>query len=114
MGDETGEEPRVIQLFSMKEDNQDSFVSPWTAAHVLSGAAAKAIGISFSMNFLLHAVYELKDLTNDEVYNSPLNSIGDQFASMAGHYVATKGQQMWVWAFLAVYAALVYGGHQYG
>ena len=48
------------------------------------------------MNFLIHA-YELKDtMKKDEVYNSNINGLGDQFASMAGHEVANKGQTTWV------------------
>ena len=45
-----------MRLFSIREEEVDSFFTPWTAIHALSGAAAKAVGISFSTNFLVHAV----------------------------------------------------------
>ena len=114
-GEELNEKSREMRLFSIREEEVDSFFTPWTAIHALSGAAAKAVGISFSTNFLVHAVYEVKDLSNTkEVYNSPINSLGDQFASMAGHYMANKGQTTWVWIWFLVYAAAVASGNQYG
>ena len=113
--EEPEEKERDFRLFAMREDHVDSFFTPWTAVHLLSGAASKAVGVSFSTNFLLHAVYEIKDLSNTKkVYNSAINSIGDQFASMAGHYMANKGQTTWVWIWFMVYAAAVASGNQYG
>ena len=114
-GEELEEKSRQFRLFAQREEGVDSLFTPWSSIHLLSGAAAKAVGISFSMNFLVHAVYEVKDLSNTkEIYNSPTNSIGDQFASMAGHYMANKGQTTWVWIWFLVYAAAVASGNQYG
>ena len=116
MASETVEDKeRPFRFFSMKEAKVDSLITPWTAIHALSGAAAKAVGMSFSTNFLVHAIYEIKDITNrDEIYNSNINSVGDQFASAIGHYLASKGQTRWVWLWFLVYAAAVVTGNQYG
>ena len=109
------EKDRPFLLFAMREEHVDSLFTPWTSVHFLSGAAAKAIGVSFSMNFLIHAVYELKDvLKKDQVYNSAINSLGDQFASMGGHYVANTGQTMWVWLWLIMFATAVATGNDWG
>lgn len=106
---------RQFKLFAEKEDKDDSLFTPWSLVHFTSGAAACAVGVSFSINFLVHAVYEMKDLQKAEtVYNSKINSVGDQFASMAGHYIAKKGQMTWVWVWLASFFALVYSGDDYG
>ena len=108
------EKNRPFRLFAMREDNVDSLLTPWSSVHFLSGAAMKAI-VSFSMNFLIHAVYELKDvLKQDQVYNSAINSVGDQFASMGGHYVANKGQTTWVALWLIMFATAVYTGNEWG
>ena len=53
-------------------------------------------------------------MSKDEVYNSAVNSIGDQFASMAGHSIANKGQTTWVWLWFLVYAASIAGGDELG
>ena len=113
--EEESDKDRPFRLFSMREEHVDSLFTPWTAVHALSGAAAKAVGMSFSTNFLMHAMYEMKDLMHtDEVYNSPINSIGDQFASMGGHYIANKGQTTWVWLWFLLFAAAVYTGNTWG
>ena len=116
MGSEGSEDKdRQFKLFAEKEDKDDSLFTPWSLVHFTSGAASCALGVSFSINFLVHAVYEMKDLQKAEtVYNSKINSVGDQFASMAGHYIATKGQMTWVWVWLASFFALVYSGDDYG
>ena len=109
------EKDRPFQLFAMKEEHVDSLFTPWTSVHFLSGAAAKAIGVSFSMNFLIHAVYELKDtMKKDDVYNSNINGLGDQFASMAGHEIANKGQTTWVFLWLIMFATAVHTGNDWG
>ena len=47
-------------------------------------------------------MYEVKDqMSKDEIYNSAINSLGDQFASMTGHYMANKGQTVWVYLWFA-------------
>ena len=53
---------RQFKLFAEKEDKDDSLFTPWSLVHFTSGAAACAVGVSFSVNFLVHAVYEMKDL----------------------------------------------------
>jgi hypothetical protein len=113
--EEVEKKDRPFRLFSMREENVDSMFTPWTLVHALSGAASKAVGMSFSTNFMVHAVYEVKDLmSQDEVYNSAVNSIGDQFASMAGHSIANKGQTTWVWLWFIVYAAAIATGNELG
>ena len=60
-------------------------------------------------------MYEVKDqMSKDEIYNSAINSLGDQFASMTGHYMANKGQTVWVYLWFACYAAAIYTGNAYG
>ena len=113
--EEPEKKDRPFRLISMREEHVDSMFTPWSAIHALSGAASKAVGMSFSTNFLVHAVYEFKDMTNrDLMYNSAINSVGDQFASMAGHYMATKGDTTWVWLWFLVYAAALKTGRELG
>ena len=109
------EEDRPFVLIALKEDEVDSVFTPWTINHLLSGAAANAVGMSFTTNFLLHGMYEIKDqMAKHEIYNSAINSLGDQFASMAGHYMASKGQNVWVYLWFVCYAAAIYTGNAYG
>ena len=111
----SSEKDRPFTLIAMKEEEVDSVFTPWTINHLLSGAAAKAIGMSFMTNFLLHGMYEVKDqLDTKEIYNSAINSLGDQFASMTGHYMANKGQTVWVYLWFAGYAAAIYSGNLFG
>ena len=109
------EKDRPFVLIALKEDEVDSVFTPWTINHLLSGAAAKAVGMNFTTNFLLHGMYEVKDqMSKDEIYNSAINSLGDQFASMTGHYMANKGQTVWVYLWFACYAAAIYTGNAFG
>ena len=109
------EKDRPFVLIAMREDDVDSVFTPWTVNHLLSGAAAKAVGMSFMANFLVHGMYEIKDQqSTHEIYNSPVNSLGDQFASMAGHYMASKGQTVWVYLWFLGYAAAISSGNMYG
>ena len=106
---------RPFVLIALREEEVDSVFTPWTINHLLSGAAAKAVGMSFTTNFMLHGMYEIKDqMSKDEIYNSAINSLGDQFASMTGHYMASKGQHVWVYLWFLGYAAAIATGNAYG
>jgi len=106
---------RDFVLIALREDEVDSVFTPWTINHILAGCAAKAVGMDFMTNFLVHGMYEVKDQMDiKEIYNSPINSLGDQFASMAGHYMATKGQYVWVYIWFLGYAAAIATGNAYG
>ena len=106
------EKDRDFVLIALKEDEVDSVFTPWTINHILAGASAKAVGMTFMQNFLLHGMYEVKDqMDKKEIYNSPINSLGDQFASMAGHYMANKGQTVWVYLWILGYAAAISTGN---
>jgi len=109
------EKDRDFVLIALKEDELDSVFTPWSINHLLSGAAAKAVGMSFTANFLLHGMYEIKDqMKIEEIYNSPINSLGDQFASSLGHYMASKGQTIWVYLWIVGFAAATATGNVYG
>ena len=51
----SSEKDRPFTLIALKEDEVDSVFTPWTINHLLSGAAAKAVGMNF-MNFMLHGM----------------------------------------------------------
>ena len=76
-------------LYSLDEKLEDAFLTPWSWVHFLSGAAMKGLGLSFPVAFVVHGAYEMKDRSDHqsgEVYNSQLNSLGDQTVAMLGWY----------------------------
>ena len=80
-----------LRIFALREREVDDFVAiltPWSIVHFLSGAAAKQVNMPFSWFFIAHAVYEAKDQVEREtgkIYNSAVNSIGDQTVAVLGH-----------------------------
>jgi hypothetical protein len=78
-------------------------ITPFTGIHFLSGAAANVLlrklnipyGIAFTLWFLIHMLYELKDLhgsyvknSNDYYHNhSIINSISDQVFALLGFII---------------------------
>jgi hypothetical protein len=85
-----------LRLFALREREIDPFVAlttPWSLVHFLSGAAAKQVGISMPWFFIGHAVYEAKDMVESEtgkIYNSAVNSVGDQTVAVLGHILAPR------------------------
>ncbi len=104
-----------MALFARKEAAVDSFLTPWSIVHFFSGGAAKALGVTFWQNFLFHGMYELKDnFDSDFIYNSTLNSIGDQAMSMLGHHSAKVGDQLWFYLWLITWGGAIYSGEAFG
>jgi hypothetical protein len=84
---------RLLALREREEDDYVAFITPWSLVHFLSGAAAKQVHMPATWFFILHAAYEAKDQIEretGEVYNSAVNSIGDQTVAMIGHILAPK------------------------
>ena len=82
-----------MTLYSTDEKYEDALFTPWTAVHTLSGAAMKGLGLDWVTTFGIHLLYEAKDRSeHDEgsVYNSMLNSFGDQTACMIGWHLTPK------------------------
>ena len=79
------EKDRPFVLIALKEDEVDSVFTPWTINHLLSGAAAKAVGMNFMTNFMLHGMYEVKDqMSKDEIYNSAIKSVCEYDRALHG------------------------------
>ena len=97
------------KFFATSEEKVDALLTPWSLVHFLSGAAAKGIGWGFWLNFGFHAAYEVKDHFNlENVYNSKLNSVGDQACSIAGWMSVKKNDIKWLYIWLAAYC-VAYG-----
>ena len=95
-------------LYSDDEKYEDALFTPWSFVHYMSGCAMKGLGVSFVNTFAIHLLYEAKDRDEHErgeVYNSMINSIGDQGCCMAGWYLTpAKYDPKWVFWFLASWA----------
>ena len=96
-----------IEIFAMSEDgDRVVLITPWSAVHYFSGAAAKEIGIPFDWWFMLHLAYEVKDQILNELggeHNSFLNSMADQAFASAGHILSFKwGRINYTITFLAM------------
>ena len=80
-----------VKIAALSENEDDPFVvllTPWSLTHFLSGCAAKQVHIPLSWWFMLHGAYEIKDQVvreTGEVYNSVVNSVGDQTCAVLGH-----------------------------
>ena len=92
-------------LYSTDEKYEDALLTPWSFVHYMSGAAMAGLGFGWPATFGIHLLYEAKDRDEHdrgEVYNSMLNSIGDQTCCMAGWYLTPKKYDMkWTLWFLA-------------
>ena len=103
---------KKIQWFGLLEDPDKDVVlavTPWSMIHFLSGSAAKQIGIPFKWFWLAHLGYEIKDQINSEtgeIYNSFVNSVGDQMMGTLGHILTpekSKGGRVFVYIFVGAY-----------
>ena len=98
-------------IYSTDEQEEDALLTPWSFVHYMSGAAMRDLGFSFPVAFGVHAIYELKDRQEHEegvVYNSMLNSVGDQGAAMLGWYWTKRDPSLkHLWYFAAAYLAAV-------
>ena len=104
-------------VFAVTEADKKAFLTPWSLVHYLSGAAMKGIGFGFWPASLIHGVYEIKDRqahANRRVYNSAENSLGDQAVAMLGWYTTRKGEEGWLWLWLASWAAASVLGDELG
>lgn len=113
--EETGEEETA--LFAVTEADKKAFLTPWSLVHYLSGAAMKGVGFGFWQSFIFHGMYEIKDRKAHDarkVYNSAENSLGDQAVAMLGWYTTRKGEEGWLWLWLAGWAAASVLGDELG
>jgi hypothetical protein len=100
---------KEIEWFGLLEKEDDPFVlviTPWSMVHFLSGSAAKQLGMSFKWFWLLHLGYEVKDQIKretGEVYNSFVNSVGDQMIGTLGHILTpqnSSGGRPFIYMFM--------------
>ena len=99
-------------LYSMDVADEDAFLTPWSLVHYLSGAAMKGLGLSFPVAFVVHGAYEVKDQSvheSGEVYNSQLNSLGDQTVAMLGWYW-TKETNSLKWTYYWLLSWIIASG----
>ena len=76
-----------IKLFDYNDHYDGVVVTPWTLVHYLAGCAAKQTGLfKFLSWFVVHGMYEVKDLVLYPMVRSAVNSAGDQTAAMLGFY----------------------------
>lgn len=91
-----------VAVYQAWENPKDSAVfTPFTFAHFVSGIVAYVIifylfpNIStddaFFLWFLLHSVYEFKDMFKQYTSNSIPNSFGDTIGALAGFVIASVG-----------------------
>ena len=96
-----------------EEDNIEALFTPWSAVHVLSGMAAKDLGIPFWWFEGLHFMYEAKDYK--EEIGSLTNSIGDQISGTVGHYLGYKTtNKTFVWLYVLGWGGAVFLGNSIG
>jgi hypothetical protein len=83
-----------FSLYKISENiNENVLFCPWTFVHFLSGVFfcflfeyLKIDRFSgFILFFILHLIYELKDLHFSHLYNSSINTIGDTLGSSIGY-----------------------------
>ena len=102
-----------MKIFGSKEtEEEDVLLTPWSAIHLLSGMAAKDLGIGIWTFEGLHMLYEIKDYNTET--NSLINSFGDQITATLGHFAASRTQgYLWVWLYVGSWATATQLG-QYG
>ena len=85
---DTPEEPALLTL--------------WSGIHFLAGVAGKQFGMSLGAFFILHGLYEMKDVMGTDS-NSNANSLADQACATLGHiYGPTAGSGfIWFWLIAA-------------
>lgn len=103
-------EGRSVEIIAMNEEKHDVLLTPWSIVHFFSGAACKGLGWGFWTTFGLHALYEYKDYLAhpDIIYNSPVNSIGDQATAMVGWYMGKVGDRKMFLLWLVSFAAALF------
>lgn len=83
-------------IFSLSDDpDNPKILTPWSLIHIISGLAfasfAKYMNFkktnSFVYLFILHGIYEAKDMSYDRSHNSINNSIGDQICALIGFFI---------------------------
>lgn len=81
----------------MKDSKYNSSVlTPWTIIHVISGImfAAFTKNLDFKKSlflfFVIHTIYEIKDIYFEDGQNSLANSIGDQLFAVGGFMIGWK------------------------
>jgi hypothetical protein len=85
---------KKFALFALRETPDDDYVAyltPWSLVHFFSGAAAKQLSMPFTWFFVVHGAYEIKDQIvreTGDIYNSSVNSVGDQTVACLGHILA--------------------------
>ena len=78
-------------LIGVSDDTKNNPImfTPWSLIHVISGIMFALLtrnvpfGRSFALFFILHGLYELKDVSTGDI-NSVPNSIGDQILGTCG------------------------------
>jgi hypothetical protein len=94
-----------MQIFSFFDFTlKPALFTPWSLAHFITGIAFKSMDVSSRNAFLIHLIYELKDLyisyvkqknlnpnlPNSTIQNSFLNSIVDQISFEIGFSLIPK------------------------
>lgn len=83
-------------MISLSDDPRNpNILTPWSLIHVISGLAFAVFSkyMNFKKTnsiiylFILHGLYEAKDLTQDGTHNSIKNSIGDQICALIGFFI---------------------------
>lgn len=83
-------------VLSLSDDpDNPKILTPWSLIHIISGLVFASFAkymnlkksISFISLFILHGLYELKDVTLDGSHNSTINSIGDQICALIGFFI---------------------------
>lgn len=84
-------------LLGMKDSKYNSAIlTPWTIIHVISGImfAVFSKNLDFKKSlflfFVIHTIYELKDIYFEDGQNSFANSIGDQLFAVTGFLIGWK------------------------
>ena len=75
-----------MKLFALVYDTPEepAVFTIWSAIHFLAGTAGKQFGMSLGAFFILHGLYEIKDVMGTTT-NSKINSVADQACATVGH-----------------------------
>jgi multisubunit Na+/H+ antiporter MnhG subunit len=87
----------MVSLISLEDSKyKPSFTTPWTIIHTISGITFANLSkhldfkSSFIVFFIIHTIYELKDIYSKGSKNSAFNSIGDQTFGVLGFLIGWK------------------------